>query len=151
MGGYDAALFKPINLTFPIKNSLELSLGLQSISATNVLGGVAEAFLLPNGILTSIDSTVPEIWLPVEACTLFEKAFGLQHGNTTDRSLVNSTINSQLLLLDPAVTFSIANQITDSDSVEIVIPYAAFDLEASWPIYPNTTNYFPLRRAADEI
>lgn len=31
-----------------------------------------------------------------------------------------------------------------------MLPYGAFDLQASHPIYPNATNYFPLRRADNE-
>jgi hypothetical protein len=27
---------------------------------------------------------------------------------------------------------------------------SAFDLQAHWSIYPSTTNYFPLRRAAND-
>jgi hypothetical protein len=32
----------------------------------------------------------------------------------------------------------------------VVLPYAAFDLQAEHPIYANTTNYFPIRRAVNE-
>ena len=33
--------------------------------------------------------------------------------------------------------------------MNISLPYAAFDLQASSPIFPNGTNYFPLRRASN--
>jgi hypothetical protein len=36
-----------------------------------------------------------------------------------------------------------------ANRANIVLPYTAFDLEAKHPIYPNSTRYFPLRRAAN--
>ena len=30
------------------------------------------------------------------------------------------------------------------------MPYAAFDLNASWPIYDNATSYFPIRRSPSD-
>jgi hypothetical protein len=35
-------------------------------------------------------------------------------------------------------------------SVDIVLPYAAFDLEASYPLVRHPTRYFPLKRAAND-
>jgi hypothetical protein len=78
LGGYDASRFTPNNLTFPFStdDSRILTVGIQTIMASNTLRGVMS--LLPVGILALIDSTVPEIWLPEAACTIFEQAFGLQ-------------------------------------------------------------------------
>jgi hypothetical protein len=78
LGGYDASRFTPNNLTFPFStdDSRVLTVGIQTIMASNTLHGVMS--LLPVGILALIDSTVPEIWLPKSACTIFEQAFGLQ-------------------------------------------------------------------------
>lgn len=36
------------------------------------------------------------------------------------------------------------------ESVEITLPYAAFDLTVAYPIEFNSTNYFPLKRAAND-
>jgi len=93
---------------------------------------------------------VPEIWLPIEACTMFENSFGLLHDSTTDRYLVNDTIHSRLRTLNPTLTFQLGNEVYGGESINIILPYAAFDLQANYPIYPNATNYFPLRRAANE-
>jgi hypothetical protein len=148
LGGYDAARFTPSNLTISFPQSpRSLSLGLQAIEVTNSLQGTMS--LLPTGIFTLIDSTVPEIWLPIPACTIFETAFGLQYDPTTDRYLVNDTIHTQLQNLNPTLTFILGNETSHGETVTITLPYAAFDLQASWPIYSNATNYFPLRRAAN--
>jgi len=64
-------------MTFDFRSpySGNLVVGIQSIEAENTLSGVVS--LLPTGILSFIDSTVPEIWLPIPACEMFEAAFGM--------------------------------------------------------------------------
>jgi hypothetical protein len=148
LGGYDAARFTSNNVTFQFpQSSRTLSVTLQAIEVTNSLQGTMS--LLPKVIFTLIDSTIPDIWLPISACTIFEAAFGLQYDPTRDRYLVNDTIHTQLLNLNPTLTFILQNDTSYKETVKITLPYAAFDLQASWPIYSNTTNYFPLRRAAN--
>ena len=100
-------------------------------------------------ILSFIDSTVPEIWIPQDACDQFESHFGLQYDSQTDRYLVNDTVHSQLKTLNPSITFRLAIDALGATFQNIVLPYAAFDLQASYPIYENATNYFPIRRAAN--
>jgi hypothetical protein len=51
-----------------------LGVGLQGILGTDTLTGTVS--LLPEGIMTYIDSTILEIWLPIPACEMFEIAFG---------------------------------------------------------------------------
>jgi hypothetical protein len=76
LGGYDTSRFKTNNLTisFGPDDSRPLLVGLQSVQADNTLLGTIS--LLPQGIYALIDSTVPEIWLPISACEIFEAAFG---------------------------------------------------------------------------
>jgi hypothetical protein len=53
-------------------------------------------------------------------------------------------------------TFSLSDVSTPSQIVNITLPYAAFDLQLSYPYIPNTTYatgnkyYFPLRQAAND-
>lgn len=140
----------PNNLTFPFDadDSRRLTLGLQSVTASNTLRGALTP--LSQGTFFMIDSSVPDIWLPVSACQVFEKAFGLTYDPLTDLYLVNDSIHRQLQQKKPTVTFKLAVTESEGPSVDITLPYGAFDLQASPPIYPNATNYFPLRRAANE-
>lgn len=150
MGGYDASRFTPNNLTFPFDadDSRRLTLGLQSVKVSNTLqGGLTP---LSEGVPFMIDSTAPDIWLPMSACQVFEQAFGLTYDPLTDLYLVNDSIHQQLQQKEPTVTFKLGVMESEGPSVDITLPYGAFDLQASPPIYPNTTNYFPLRRAANE-
>ena len=149
LGGYDNSRHHANNISFEFDPNISQSLtvGLQSINATQTLIGDVE--LLQAGIYSLLDSGVPEIWLPLAACDIFESAFGLTYDNNTDRYLVNDTIHSSLLQLNPIITFTIGPQATGGAFVDFELPYAAFDLQASYPIYPNATNYFPIRRAND--
>ena len=105
---------------------------------------------LSGGIFSLIDSTVAAIWLPRKVCDQFEAAFGLTYDNETDFYLVNDIIHQRLLQLKPTVTFRISDTLADANNVEIELPYAAFDLQAKYPYYNDTKNYFPIRRAANE-
>lgn len=62
-----------ISFDFAADNSRDLVVGTQSIS---ILGRSAD-MLLPKPVLSFVDATVPHIWLPLEACKAFEKAFGI--------------------------------------------------------------------------
>ncbi|CZR56304.1 uncharacterized protein PAC_06192 [Phialocephala subalpina] len=150
LGGYDASRFTPNNLTFSFSadDSKPLMVGLQTIQATNTFRGIMS--LLPFAILTFIDSTVPEIWLPGPACELFEAAFGLQFDESTQRYLVNETVHANLTTMNPVLTFKFGNDIESSETIVINLPYKSFDLQASWPIYNTSTYYFPLRRADND-
>ncbi|KAI9659023.1 MAG: hypothetical protein M1821_001983 [Bathelium mastoideum] len=149
LGGYDASRFEQSNVTFPFgpDDSRSLVVNVLSILAESTLSGTAN--MMSDTILSFIDSTVPEIWIPQAACDQFESHFGLQYDPQTDRYVVNDTIHSQLKTLNPTITFRLAIDSLGATFQDIILPYAAFDLQASYPIYENPTNYFPIRRAAN--
>ncbi|KAL6718801.1 hypothetical protein ACLMJK_003035 [Lecanora helva] len=150
LGGYDASRFTPNDLNFRFASDIsrDLVVGLQSITYSDSKN--TNQHLLSEGILTFIDSTVPGIWLPQDACTLFEDAFGLTYNDTVDRYLVNDTLHQQLKSQDPSISFFVGNDINGGATVNITFPYSAFDLQVSTPIVNGTENYFPLRRAAND-
>lgn len=154
LGGYDSTRFEPNENDFSFSFAQEadqiLTVGIQSINAVNTLQGTFSLAL--SGHFSMIDSSVPHLWLPRAVCDNFETAFGLTYDPATDLYLVNSTIHEQLVSRNPSVTFKLANSLSETGTnyTNIVLPYAAFDLQASSPIYPNATNYFPIRRAAND-
>jgi hypothetical protein len=128
-----------------------LQVGLQNILAENTLRGAVS--LLPSSTYHLVDSTVPHIWLPDDAIDEFVSAFGLEYDNITELYLVNDTIHEELLQRKPTVTFVLGESSTEGMGLtqNIELPYAAFDLQASYPFYENeTVNYFPIRRAAND-
>lgn len=124
--------------------------GVQSISSMNQNG--TGATLLANGIMSNVDSTVPQIWLPIEACQAFEKAFGLTFDETSELYLVNTALHDQLLTQNASITFTLGAAATGGQTTNITLPYASFDLLVTPPTagVANNTRYFPLRRAAND-
>ncbi|KAK3068043.1 hypothetical protein LTR53_014689 [Teratosphaeriaceae sp. CCFEE 6253] len=155
LGGYDRSKFveSDVEFTFSPDNSRDLVVGVQSINtpAANSSSPVATE-LLPGPIYMYVDSTVPQIWLPLESCRVFEYEFGLVYDNTSELYLVNDTLHETLLSNNASITFSLAQSTTGGSTVQITLLYAAFDLTASPPYQglTNQTRYFPLRRAAND-
>nr|POF01118.1 short chain dehydrogenase andi [Quercus suber] len=152
LGGYDSSRFteNDVEFTFGADNSRELVVVIQDITTpSQITTNPTATKLLPSPVYALIDSTVPQIWLPLEACLAFEAEFGLVYDNTTDLYLVNDTLHQDLQQRNPNVTFQLAMSADGGNSVQIELPYAAFDLSAQAPYagLTNTSNYFPLRRA----
>jgi hypothetical protein len=137
-------------LTIPTSEDDErpLTVGIQNIVVTNSLNG--SLTLSEVGFLAPIDSSVSELWLPRSICDRIEAAFGLQYHEITDRYILLDSTREQLRQLSPVLTFTIGTDIVEGRSITIQLPYSAFDLQASYPIFASTTNYFPIRRAANE-
>ncbi|CAF9934917.1 MAG: hypothetical protein HETSPECPRED_009407 [Heterodermia speciosa] len=151
LGGYDSSRFTPNNISFNFASDIsrDLVVGLQSIKFSDS-ETQNEELLIGGGILSFIDSTVPHIWLPLDACRAFEKAFGITYDNKTDLYLVNDSLHDTLKQQDASLSFILGNQIDGGDAVNITFPYAAFDLTVGSPIVNTSQSYFPLRRAAND-
>ena len=150
-GGYDSSRFIPNNITFDLAPDIsrDLVVGLQSITSTAANG--SKHSLLPNPILTFIDSTLPLIYLPLESCQAFETAFGLTYNDTARLYIVDDSLHQSLTTSNPNITFELGNSVNGGPTVDIVLPYASFDLLASPPrVVGNATKYFPLKRAAND-
>ncbi|GIZ44683.1 hypothetical protein CKM354_000787400 [Cercospora kikuchii] len=150
-GGYDAnRMTTIISLEMGPDNSRPLLVGMQKITAENTQDGTVN--LLPTGTIHFIDSTLPHIWLPNDAIEAFVSAFGLIYDNTTDLYLVNETMRARNLELSPTITFTFGKSAREdgTETTNIVLPYAAFEMNASYPFYQTETPYFPIRRAAND-
>ena len=155
LGGYDTSKFVENNLTwiFGPDNERDIVVAVQSINTPSQKASSPIATeLLPSPIFAYLDALVPEIWLPLKACEVFEYEFGLEYDSTTELYLVNQTLHQQLLERNASITFQLAVGLSGGESVSIELPYAAFDLTAKSPYkgLSSPTNYFPLRRAANE-
>lgn len=153
LGGYDSNLFEKNDISFPFYEDIsrDLSVNLQSVTADK--GTPSD--LLPDGSISIfIDSTVPEIWLPESACSAFEQAFGITYNTDIGRYLVSNSTRQQLLSQNPSITFTIGPDVRGGKTVDITLPYSAFDLQVGFPIIPNNFSgpsyYFPLQRAAND-
>lgn len=151
LGGYDENRFdgtKNISMTMGEDINRDLLVYLQDIKTD----AGSPSNLLPDGSISiMIDSTVAQLYLPESACTAFEQAFGLTYDNTSDFYLVNTSLHKTLQSQNANVTFTLGNSSTGGSTVDIVLPYSAFDLTVDFPNVqnPNTSMYFPLKRVAD--
>ncbi|KAI6909849.1 acid protease [Hortaea werneckii] len=158
LGGYDKARSQGDNLTIALggPNNQTLGVGVVNILAESTANGTVSLWRDPTPMIATIDSTVSQLWLPQSVCDLFASTFGLDFDHTTGLYLVNETTHEQLLLSNPSISFMIGPSTTDTsasataDNLNIVLPYAAFDLQADIPLYNSSTNYFPIRVAANE-
>ena len=150
LGGCDSSRFTPNDVSFGLGTDLgrQLVVGLEKISYSD--SDNTDQSLLTDGILTLVDSTVPTIWLPLDACHAFEQAFGIDYDPIHNLYLVNDTVHDKMVKQNASVTFQLANTLGSTTSVNITLPYSSFDLEVDYPIVSKPSKYFPLRRAADD-
>lgn len=154
LGGYDLTRFEPntsdFSFSFSTDSSRLLTVGVESITATNTLQGTQS--LSSSFHITLIDTTVSQLWLPRSICDAFEQSFGLTYDPDTDLYLINATMRDQVKARNPSITIKLIDSLEGAATnfSNIVLPYSAFDLQASSPYYDNATNYFPIRRATNE-
>ncbi|KAF2084277.1 acid protease, partial [Saccharata proteae CBS 121410] len=152
LGGYDDSrhITNEHSFSFAPDNERDLVVGLQGATMNTPDGNSVD--LLPTPVLMYIDSTVPQIWLPLDACQQFEEAFGLTYDEATDLYLVDETTYESIRAMDPNVTFVLGDDTSGGDTINITLAYSAFDLTAKSPYQglANSSRYFPLRRAQNE-
>ena len=105
--------------------------------------------LLPTPTLAFIDSTVPYIYLPEDACKTFESEFNLTWNKEVNLYLLDEATHQNLLNLKPQFIFRLGNDKQSTPTVNITLPYASFDLTIKPPLWNTTSSYFPLRRGND--
>jgi hypothetical protein len=148
-GGYDASLFTSNDVIFTMTgdNSRDIVVTVRSITSTT---GTGNSTLMSSPEFAFIDSTVPELWLPTDVCKEFEKAFGIALDESTGIYLIDNSTRQKLHDLNPNITITLGNQMTGGNTVDIVLPYAAFDQNITAPVLPNRTAwYFPIMQTSD--
>lgn len=149
-GGYDASRFTPNDVIFTMTgdNLKDIVVTIQSITSTTSSGNTT---LMSTPEFAFIDSAVPELWLPATVCQEFEKAFGLTLDSASGLYLLNASAHANLLQLNPNITITLANQKSGGPTVDLVLPYSAFDLNVTSPVLHNSTSYyFPLKPTPDD-
>ncbi|KAI4257853.1 MAG: hypothetical protein L6R42_005427, partial [Xanthoria sp. 1 TBL-2021] len=148
-GGSDLSKYVPTNVSFSLAPDVtrDLVVGIRSITSTYSNGSASS--LLPSPTLALIDSTVPYLYLPEDACKAFESELGLVYNEKNNLYFVDDALHQTLSNLNPQFTFRLANDRFSDPTVSITLPYASFDLVIKPPLRPNATSYFPLRRGND--
>jgi hypothetical protein len=140
LGGYDASRFATNNVTFQMYEDVArrfiVNLGSINIPASNTS-------LLSASILVYIDSTLPYLYLPLDVCNSFGEAFDLVWNSTDELYFFNNPSSAGANL-----TFTLSNNA--GDTVNIYLPFDAFNLTASAPLLDSSRQYLPLKRAAND-
>ena len=147
LGGFDASLFEPNDLTFKFNDNSNFDLTVH-VGKISISSNEGNKSLSSVSFSANVDSTIPYLYLPIDVCKKFESAFHITYDTASGLYLVNSTLHTKLLEQSANVTFTLTNS-TGRALVDIVLPYQAFDLKAKWPLVKNSTRYFPLKRAAN--
>ena len=147
LGGYDVSRFTPndLSINFAAAPERDLVVGIQSINYSD--SDTPSTELLSDGIQSFIDSTLPHIWLPTDACDKVQKAFGLTWNAAQLRYTISDQQHDLNIKKNASVTFQIGATTSGGSSVNINLPYSSFDLELLPPQTDTPTKYFPLRQA----
>ncbi|KAH8651561.1 aspartic peptidase domain-containing protein [Tricladium varicosporioides] len=165
LGGYDANRMVPHNTTFSLNPSQNPQTSINSI--TVVSSGTSNNWTTPIQLLSTvdrvsaiIDSSTPYLWFPQSVCDRFAQALGLTYNNSLGLYTFDGNPSQRGVLGGSGLsfTFTLSDLSSSPKTVNITVPYAAFDQQLSFPAIPNTTYgstestkyYFPLKRAATE-
>jgi hypothetical protein len=148
IGGYDQGASEGPGITVSNIANLDLTVNARSIVLSNTLQGTISVTHDLLSLPMVLDSTVSQLWLPRVVCDELETSLGLIYDPSTELYVVNDTAHAKLIELAPTFAFTLAADSTSNETTTVVLPYAAFDLQVSLPIYNVTTNYFPIRRAS---
>ena len=103
------------------------------------------------GFEATIDSTLPFLVLPDDICDQFQQKFQLQFDEDIGLYTVNASAHDRNVQQNATVAFKIGAGPQDSDIfASIVLPYAAFNHNVSFPI-TNQQQYFPIKRSDNGI
>ncbi|KAK2855690.1 hypothetical protein FQN49_004936 [Arthroderma sp. PD_2] len=164
-GGFDRSRFIPNNVSFFLSpenlpavtiKSVKLAIG-QTPSNSDGLGDDITVDLANDGTFI-IDSSTPFLWFPEQICDSLAGKLGLVYNDTLDLYTYepNGTIYDTIAKSNVSFTFTISDLPDSPKSVDITLPFSAFDHKLTYP-YPgierNLTSdglrYFPLRRTND--
>lgn len=102
------------------------------------------------GFSATIDSTLPYLILPDQVWDEFVSRFGLDFDKDGQLFPVNSTAHEQNQHQNATVSFKIGASASDNSTfTSIVLPFAAFDQQASFPLpvsQDGGVQYFPIKR-----
>ena len=154
LGGYDKSRFVANDVSFDINSSTtaDFVVQLASITAHPDAAVSNDSVPITNGpIYTFVNSAVPDMWLPDTVCAGFASVLGLIYDSAQNTYVINSSSVPGDDQIEYDLTFSFLSN--DSRAVDIIIPYASFDLSSKPDPHNelNRTRYFPLRNATDNV
>jgi hypothetical protein len=145
LGGYDQSRRGKDSITIP--SATDVIVGVQSITASLRNGAIT---VLRPGVFAVLDTAVPELWLPSNVCDQIASVLNLTYHENSGRYTLTEAAHNALQSLEGSLQLKIGTDTYTPPAIIIEIPYRAFDLQASWPIFNTTTRYFPLRKTTNK-
>jgi hypothetical protein len=133
-----------------------LKINIESITSDYIISDTKSQQLLPTVIPAVIDSSKPFLELPEETCQDLSKMYNLDYDHDLNLFFVNETTRRDLLILNPNISIVLATynvkRFTGSNSrtMEIVLPFAAFDHQIRLTPDSEPRHYFPIAVANGE-
>ncbi|QVM07957.1 hypothetical protein D8B26_002654 [Coccidioides posadasii str. Silveira] len=160
-GGVDRNRFVENNVTFTLSPDDLPVVTVKSIKvSTNLKPLGSNLVFRPLDALEryTIDSSTPFFWFPEYVCTAFAEELGLEYNDTLqlytygpNSSKYDNVTNSNI-----SFTFTLSDLPGSRESVDITLPFSAFDHELSYPFPKLDANassqalrYFPIRKTSD--
>lgn len=156
LGGYDSSRFTGdgVSINMPNASNNTLIVGVQSMlyGLDPDVATYVDSFTLnkqrKEGFMAEIDSTIPYLILPNDVCDMFADRYQLTYDEGTNYYLVDASAHARNIQQNATTSFKIGVTIKDSaDFATINLPYAAFDMQLSFPKVNQSTQYFPIRRS----
>jgi hypothetical protein len=154
-GGYDKSRLTDngISISMPSNANTTLAVGINGI-IYQPQPGVEDSTssLTEEGFDASIDSTFPYLVLPDSVCDHFVKKFGLNYDEGRKLYTVDSDSHALNKRKNATLTFKVARSAAESlEYANIVLPYAAFDLEFRDPGNSTSERYFPIKKSENSM
>lgn len=103
-----------------------------------------------SGFDAIIDSTLPYLWLPDDACDRFRDRFRLTYDEERNLYTINETDHIYNKNQGGKINFNLnSREEGETAQTTISFPYDAFALEGNYPLFNETTLYFPIRKSAN--
>jgi hypothetical protein len=164
LGGYDANRFVPHNTTFELNPGTNPQAYINSISVSSAASSnnwtvPVNLLYTSDGVSAIIDSSTPYLWLPQAVCDRFAGSLGLTYNETLNIYTFDGNSSQHTTLENAQLTFTFSlSSLANTPTVNITLPYEAFNLQLTYPSIPNTTfggadsskYYFPLRPATSQ-
>lgn len=149
LGGYDTSRFDPsttLSVPMPNRKKTTLVVNLRAIHLYGRTNVTWPAAAVSGSTPFQADSIVPQMWLPLEACKIFEDAFNLTWSDSVETYILTQDSHHGLLQENPSVVFTLSSG-EDGSAGNFTLSYSVFDLQMDYPYVASPTPYFPLKRA----
>ncbi|KAF2468803.1 acid protease [Lindgomyces ingoldianus] len=160
LGGRDESRYttEGTSIPFPNAGNQTLVVGVQDINFRPDHDIDSNEYSLMNGtqgFFAVVDSNLPYLFLPNTICDRFKESFQLDYDSKANMYWVSESAHDYNTRQNATVSFKIGKDTNSKQFTSIVLPYAALDLSAGFPLngYNNNTGrrFFPMKQSSTGV